>query len=67
LAVIFKPELTTVSQRLRRMGQIAAKTIIDQIEKTAGYEPEITIEPELVQRASSGRVNSSVSLPKMAN
>jgi DNA-binding LacI/PurR family transcriptional regulator len=52
---------------LRRMGQIAAKTIIDQIEKTAEYEPEITIEPELVQRASSGRVKSSVSLPKMAN
>jgi LacI family transcriptional regulator len=67
LAVIFKPELTTVSQRLRRMGQIAAKTIIDQIEKTAEYEAEITIEPELVQRASSGRVKSSVSLPKMAN
>jgi LacI family transcriptional regulator len=59
LAVIFKPELTTVSQRLPRMGQLAAKTIIEQIEKTAEYQPEITIEPELVQRASSGRVKSS--------
>jgi DNA-binding LacI/PurR family transcriptional regulator len=38
------------------MGQIAAKTIIDQIEKTAEYVPEIMIEPELIRRASSGRV-----------
>jgi DNA-binding LacI/PurR family transcriptional regulator len=62
LAVIFKPELTTICQPLRRMGQIAAKTIIDQIEKTAEYQPEIIIEPELIQRASSGRVKSNISL-----
>jgi LacI family transcriptional regulator len=65
--VIFKPELTTVSQRLPRMGQIAAKTIIDQIEKTAEYEPEIMVEPELVQRASSGPVKGSIALPKVAS
>jgi LacI family transcriptional regulator len=62
LATIFKPELTTICQPLRRMGQIAAKTIIDQIEKTAEYQPEIMIEPELIQRASSGRVKSNVLL-----
>jgi LacI family transcriptional regulator len=62
LAIIFKPELTTICQPLRRMGQIAAKTIIDQIEKTAEYQPEIMIEPELIQRASSGRVKSNVLL-----
>jgi LacI family transcriptional regulator len=67
LAVIFKPELTTVSQRLPRMGQIAAKTIIDQIEKTADYQPEITVEPVLIQRASSGPVKSHVALPKVAS
>jgi DNA-binding LacI/PurR family transcriptional regulator len=66
LAVIFKPELTTVSQRLPRMGQIAAKTIIDQIEKTADYQSEIMVEPELIQRASSGPV-SHVALPKVAS
>jgi DNA-binding LacI/PurR family transcriptional regulator len=64
LAVIFKPELTTVSQPLRRMGQLAAKSIIDQIEKSAAYEPEITVGPELIQRASSGVVNSSAAWPK---
>jgi DNA-binding LacI/PurR family transcriptional regulator len=58
LAVIFKPELTTVSQPLLRMGQIAARTIINQIEKTADYEPEIIVEPELIQRASSSRAKS---------
>ena len=58
LAVIFKPELTTVSQPLNRMGQIAAKTLIDQIEKAAEYQPELIIEPELIQRASSSRVRA---------
>jgi LacI family transcriptional regulator len=67
LAVLFKPELTTVSQRLSHMGQIAAKTIIEQIEKTADYQPEIMAEPELIQRASSGRVKSHVALPKVAS
>ena len=66
LAVIFKPELTTVSQRLLCMGQLAAKTIIDQIEKTAEYKPEIMVEPELIQRASSGRVKGSATKAKTA-
>ena len=64
LAVIVKPELTTISQPLLRMGQIAAKTIIEQIEKTAEYVPEITIEPELIRRASSGRVKKSAAPSK---
>ena len=66
LAVIFKPELTTVSQRLSRTGQIAAKTIIEQIEKTAEYQPEIMVEPELIQRASSGRVSAILGYRKVA-
>jgi LacI family transcriptional regulator len=64
LAVIFKPELTTVCQPLLRMGQIAAQTIIDQIEKTAEYTPEIMIEPELIARASSGPVKDSATTTK---
>jgi LacI family transcriptional regulator len=59
LAIIVKPELTTISQPLLRMGQIAAKTIIEQIEKTAQYKPEIMIEPEFIQRASSGCVKKN--------
>lgn len=54
LAVFSSPELTTVRQPLQRMGQIAAKTLIDQIEGKAKFQPEIVIEPELVVRASTG-------------
>jgi LacI family transcriptional regulator len=40
------------------MGQIAAQTIVDQIEGRAEYVPEIAIEPEFVVRASTGPVPS---------
>jgi DNA-binding LacI/PurR family transcriptional regulator len=56
LAVFSNPELTTIRQPLQRMGQIAAKTLIDQIEAKAEFQPEIVIEPELIVRASTGPV-----------
>jgi DNA-binding LacI/PurR family transcriptional regulator len=54
LAIFSDPQLTTIRQPLQRMGQIAAKTLIDQIEQRAEFQPEIVIEPELIVRASSG-------------
>jgi DNA-binding LacI/PurR family transcriptional regulator len=54
LAMFSKPQLTTIRQPLQQMGQIAAKTLIDQIEQKAEFQPEIVIEPELVIRASTG-------------
>ena len=54
LAIFSDPQLTTIRQPLQRMGQIAAKTLIDQIEQRAQFQPEIVIEPELIVRASSG-------------
>jgi LacI family transcriptional regulator len=60
LAVFSNPELTTIRQPLQRMGQIAAKTLIDQIEVKAGFQPEIVIEPELIVRASTGPVRRSL-------
>jgi DNA-binding LacI/PurR family transcriptional regulator len=48
------PGLTTVRQPLERMGQIAAKTVLDQIEGQAEFVAEIAIEPEFVVRASTG-------------
>jgi DNA-binding LacI/PurR family transcriptional regulator len=48
------PRLTTVRQPLERMGQIAAKTLIDRIEGREEYVAEIAIEPEFVSRASTG-------------
>jgi LacI family transcriptional regulator len=53
-AAYANPGLTTVRQPLTRMGQIAAQTIVDQIEGRASYVPEIAIEPEFVVRASTG-------------
>lgn len=58
LAPFADPGLTTIRQPLQRMGQIAAKTVIDQIEGNAEYLPEIVVEPELVIRASTGPVGS---------
>ena len=48
------PSLTTVRQPLGKMGQIAAETLINKIEKGQEYPSEIAIEPELVVRESTG-------------
>jgi DNA-binding LacI/PurR family transcriptional regulator len=39
---------------LLRMGEIAARTVIERIEQRGNYRPEIAIEPEFVVRESSG-------------
>ncbi len=52
------PALSTVRQPLIRMGQIAAQTVVDQIEGHGEYVPEIAIEPEFIQRASSAAASS---------
>src|SRR5882762_2163530 len=53
-AAFCEPGLTTVRQPLIRMGQIAAQTVVDQIEGRGEYVPEIAIEPELAVRKSTG-------------
>jgi len=61
------PALTTVRQPLIRMGQIAAQTVVDQIEGRGEYAPEIAIEPEFVVRSSTGPAPSrrvKVELPE---
>jgi len=35
------------------MGEIAARTLLDRLERRSKYVPEITIEPELVVRKST--------------
>lgn len=49
------PSLTTVRQPLKKMGQIAAETLISRIENRAEVEAEIAVEPELVVRKSTGK------------
>jgi len=48
------PSITTIRQPLRRMGQLAAETIVDRIEQHTDGPGCIAIEPELVLRESSG-------------
>jgi LacI family transcriptional regulator len=52
------PGLTTVRQPLLKMGQIAAQTVVDQIEGRGEYVPEIAIEPEFLVRESTGPTSS---------
>jgi LacI family transcriptional regulator len=56
-AAYTRPSLTTVRQPLLKMGEIAARTLLEQIEKRSAYFPELAIEPELVVRESTGKVS----------
>src|SRR6266849_4532018 len=53
-AAYANPGLTTVRQPLVRMGQIAAQTVVDEIEGRGEYVQEIAIEPDFVVRESTG-------------
>jgi LacI family transcriptional regulator len=52
-AAYIRPSLTTVRQPLQKMGEIAARTLLEQIEKRSDYVPEIAVEPEFVIREST--------------
>jgi DNA-binding LacI/PurR family transcriptional regulator len=54
------PALTTVRQPLQKMGEIAAQTLLDQIENGEPYVAEITIEPEFIVRNSTAPARQSV-------
>src|SRR5580658_1698745 len=54
-AAYFNPPLTTVRQPLIKMGEMAARTLLDRIEGSMKYVPEIAIDPELVVRKSSAQ------------
>jgi DNA-binding LacI/PurR family transcriptional regulator len=56
IAVHNNPSLTTVRQPLQRMGEIAARTLLNRIEGHEDWVPEISIEPEFVVRNSTSRV-----------
>jgi len=48
------PSLTTIHQPLRKMGEIAAETLLQQVQKGKRLPRQILIEPELVVRESTG-------------
>jgi DNA-binding LacI/PurR family transcriptional regulator len=49
------PPLTTVRQPLEKMGEIAARTLLDRIENRGDSVADIAIEPEFVVRKSTAR------------
>jgi DNA-binding LacI/PurR family transcriptional regulator len=55
-AAYMVPPLTTGRQPLLQMGQLAARTLLEEIEGQTEYVPEIVIEPELVVRKSTARL-----------
>src|SRR5436309_11292870 len=57
-AAFANPGLTTVRQPLQKMGQIAARTLLDRIENREAYWPESASEPELVVRDSTAEAPS---------
>jgi DNA-binding LacI/PurR family transcriptional regulator len=61
-AAYTNPPLTTVRQPLRKMGEIAAHTLLDRIEGRAKYVPKITIDPEFVVRNSTAHRNGRRSI-----
>jgi DNA-binding LacI/PurR family transcriptional regulator len=61
IAVHNNPSLTTVRQPLQKMGEIAARTLLNRIEEHEDWVPEISIEPEFVARNSTGRVPAQAS------
>ncbi|HXW55444.1 MAG TPA: LacI family DNA-binding transcriptional regulator [Candidatus Cybelea sp.] len=59
-AAYTSPTLTTVRQPLAKMGEIAARTLLERIEERGEYVPEIAIEPELVRRESTAPVRAEI-------
>jgi LacI family transcriptional regulator len=53
------PRLTTISQPLAEIGRIATQSLLNRIHGTAISGDEITVEPTLVVRESTGPVQST--------
>jgi LacI family transcriptional regulator len=60
------PSLTTIRQPLRRMGEIAAQTLLQRLRNPGPAPAEVAVEPELVIRESTTTRVSASSDP-MAN
>ena len=58
-AAFHTPSLTSVRQPLKRMGEVAAQSLLERIEGKKEYPAEIAIEPELVVRESTAKAPGS--------
>jgi LacI family transcriptional regulator len=65
-AVYNTPSLTTIRQPLRRMGEIAAQTLLERLRNPDTAPEEVAVEPELIIRESTtnrSRVPDSLPAP----
>lgn len=57
-AAFHYPSLTTVRQPLRRMGEIAVETLVERIDGQKDWQREISVQPEIITRESTGPARS---------
>jgi LacI family transcriptional regulator len=50
------PSLTTIRQPLHKMGEIAVDLLVGQLEHKREWQKEISVEPEIVVRESTGPI-----------
>ena len=63
-AAFQNPALTTIRQPLHTMGRLAAKKILEAIQQRDSMIQTLVVEPELVVRESSGRVQTAPRSPE---
>ncbi|HTC95234.1 MAG TPA: LacI family DNA-binding transcriptional regulator [Terriglobales bacterium] len=54
------PSITTVRQPLRKMGEIAAQTLVERVEGRKEYPDQIATEPSLIVRESTAKARPPV-------
>ncbi len=64
IAAYNTPSLTTIRQPLRRMGEIAAQTLLERLRTKGAALPEVAVEPELVIRESTTTRLKPSNLPR---
>ncbi len=64
IAVHNDPSLTTVRQPLQKMGEIAARTLLNRIENHQDWVAEIAIQPEFIVRNSTAKALAQPVAPR---
>jgi LacI family transcriptional regulator len=67
IAVHNNPTLTTVRQPLEKMGETAARTLLERLEDHTPWLAKIVIEPELVVRDSTGPARTERTIARHAS
>ncbi len=60
VAAFTMPRLTTINQPLEEMGRIATQSLLNRIHDTIPPRDEVTVEPQLVVRDSTGPVRKNL-------